>query len=156
MIIRKAELADQDIVLELLDQFRTDCIEQITGVPTESHSARDGGREIFETLLDRSDYCILLLVSPNSEAVGIITGYLCPMLRNGKVRSEVEEFFVKKEYRGHGNATILMDAFFAWSEENDAQKVNLESENELDRAHSFYKKYGFETKAQRFIKKINS
>ena len=74
MIIRKAKLEDKNSVLELLDQFRTDCIEQITGVPTESHSARDGGREIFETLLDRSDYCILLLVNPNAEVVGIITG----------------------------------------------------------------------------------
>lgn len=156
MIIRKAKLEDKNSVLELLDQFRTDCIEQITGVPTESHSARDGGREIFETLLDRSDYCILLLVNPNAEVVGIITGYLCPMLRNGKARSEVEEFFVKKEYRGHGNATMLMDAFVTWSEKNGAQKVNLESENELVRAHSFYKKYGFETKAQRFVRKLNN
>ena len=96
------------------------------------------------------------MINPDSKVVGILTGYLCPMLRNGKVRAEVEEFFVQKEYRGNGNAQKLMDAFFEWCKANNVQKVNLESENELKRAHSFYKNYGFETQAQRFVKKLIS
>lgn len=154
MVVRKAELTDKNIVLELLDKFREDCIEQISGKHSESRSAVTGGAKIFETLLSRPDYCIFLLVDPSSEIVGIITGYLCPMLRNGEVRAEVEEFFIKKENRGSGNAKMLMDAFFLWCKSHQVQKVNLESENGLDRAHSFYKKYGFETKAQRFVKKL--
>lgn len=47
-----------------------------------------------------------------------------------------------------------MDAFFEWCESNGAVKVNLESDNELERAHGFYKKYGFESKAKRFVKKL--
>lgn len=154
MIVRKAELVDKVAVLELLDEFRGDCMEQITGKPSLSNTARTGGALVFETLLSRSDYNILLLIDPSSGIVGIITGYLCPMLRGGKMRAEVEEFYVKKNSRGNGNAKMLMDAFFSWCKSHNVQKVNLESENGLDRAHSFYKKYGFETKAQRFIKKL--
>jgi GNAT superfamily N-acetyltransferase len=106
-------------------------------------------------LLLRTDYCILLLESEDSKIVGIITGYLCPMLRNGRVRAEIEEFFVQKENRGKGDAQRLMDGFFDWAKSHSAQKVNLESDNELQRAHSFYLKCGFETKAQRFVKKID-
>ena len=155
MIVRSAESSNKDTVLKLLDEFRVDCIEQISGKPAESHSAITGGVKVFETHLSRPDYCIFLLVDPNSEIVGIITGYLCPMLRNGEMRAEVEEFFIKKESRGNGNAKMLMDAFLLWCKSHRAQKVNLESENGLNRAHSFYKNYGFETKAQRFVKKLD-
>lgn len=94
------------------------------------------------------------MVDANQSVVGIITGYLCPMLRSGEMRAEVEEFFIKKEFRGKNNAKNLMDAFFSWCESKQVTKVNLESDNDLLRAHSFYKKYGFETKAQRFVKKL--
>ncbi|MBI5151618.1 MAG: GNAT family N-acetyltransferase [Candidatus Pacebacteria bacterium] len=156
MMIRHAKITDKEIVLKLLDEFRSDCAEQITGEYVESHTAREGGRLLYESLLSRNDYGIFLLVDLHSKVVGVITGYLCPMLRNGGVRAEVEEFFVQKEHRGNGNAKKLMDAFFAWCKMNQVRKVNLESENKLNRAHSFYKKYGFETKAQRFIKKLES
>jgi GNAT superfamily N-acetyltransferase len=154
MVARKAELSDRDAVLNLLDEFRADCIEQITGKPGESKSARTGGLKIFEKLLSRSDYCVLLLVDESSASVGIITGYLCPMLRNGEMRAEVEEFFIKKNYRGKDNAKLLMNAFITWCQSHNVKKVNLESEIGLIRAQAFYKKYGFETKAQRFIKKL--
>lgn len=154
MFIKKAELSDKNTIHNLLDEFRADCIEQITGKAGKSHSARRGGKKIFDTLIARTDYCILLLVDSDSKVAGVITGYLCPMLRNGEMRAEVEEFFVKKEYQGKNNAFMLMDAFISWCKSHNVKKVNLESENGLQRAHSFYNKYGFETKAQRYVKKL--
>lgn len=154
MNIRKAEHADKDVVLALLDEFRSDCIEQITGKPTESNTARTAGAKIFESLLSRSDYGILLLIDDSTEVVGIVTGYLCPMLRSGQMRAEVEEFFIKKHHRGKDNASLLMNAFFDWCKSHNVQKINLESDNQLERAHGFYKKYGFETTAKRFSKKV--
>jgi GNAT superfamily N-acetyltransferase len=156
MFVRRAKPTDKDAVLVMLDEFRADCIEQITGKPSGSHTAREGGTHIYESLLSRSDYCIFLLEDSISEIVGVLTGYLCPMLRSGEVRAEIEEFFVQKEFRGDGNAQKLMDAFFDWAKVHQALKVNLESDNELLRAHGFYKKYGFETKARRFVKNIDN
>lgn len=152
MIIRKATIDDKDIVLGLLDEFRADCLEQITGKPSESHTAKENGSSMYESCIARKDYCILLLEDTSKNIVGVITGYLCPMLRSGLLRAEVEEFFVKKEYRGDGNAIKLMDAFFTWCKKHSVQKVNLESDNKLHRAHGFYQKYGFETNAKRFVK----
>lgn len=155
MFVRRAKATDKEVVLAVLDEFRADCIEQITGKPSDSLSAREGGAQVYEALLSRSDYCIFLLENSTSKIVGVLTGYLCPMLRSGGVRAEIEEFFVQKEFRGDGNAQKLMDAFFDWAKVHQAQKVNLESDNELHRAHGFYKKYGFETNARRFVKKID-
>ena len=156
MTVRSATLQDKTTVLELLDEFRVDCIEQVTGKPGESHTARTGGSRIYDSLLARKDYCIFLLINTDSKPVGVITGYLCPMLRSGEMRAEVEEFFVKQEYRGSNNAKELMDAFFVWCRNQNVQKVNLESDNNLHRAHNFYRKYGFENNAQRFFKKLGS
>jgi len=156
MKTRNVNISDKEAVLKLLDDFRADCMEQIIGEPSESNSARTGGSQVYDALLSRNDYCAILLVDDDNKAVGIITGYLCPMLRNGGLRAEVEEFYIDKNHRGNGNANLLMDAFFEWCKQNKVQKVNLESENGLNRAHSFYKKYGFATKAQRFVKKVES
>lgn len=154
MQVVRAKLKDENVVLNLLDEFRADCGEQVTGKFTESNTARENGRLIYKSLLEREDYAIFLLVNSDKQVVGIITGYLCPMLRNGGVRAEVEEFFVQIGQRGNGSARLLMNAFFDWCKSKKAQKVNLESENELKRAHSFYKKYGFDSKAQRFVYKL--
>lgn len=153
--VRRAKLADKESVLHLLDQFREDCILQITGKSTKSDTAVTGGTKVYEQLLERADYAVFVLTDADDRVAGIITGYLCPMLRSGQYRAEVEEFFVIEQFRGDGNATKLMDAFFEWCQSQGVTKVNLESDNELSRAHGFYKKYGFETKAQRFVKKLS-
>lgn len=154
MKIKKATAADKTEVLHLLDEFRADCILQITGEEGHSDSAIKHGVNIYEELLGRRDYGIFVAVDEKNIIVGIITGYLCPMLRSGGYRAEIEEFFVKAGNRGQGVANELMDAFFDWCKKHGVTKVNLESDNELSRAHSFYKKYGFESKAQRFVKKL--
>lgn len=155
MEVRTAKKTDKIAILNLLDEFRADCIEQITGKEGFSNTAITGGINIYDSLLNKDDYYISVLVNDSDQVIGIITGYTCPMLRSGEVRAEVEEFFIKQEYRGSGNARKLMDSFFKWCKSKHVTKVNLESDNELVRAHSFYKKYGFETKAQRFVKKIH-
>lgn len=154
MKIRTANATDKTEVLRLLDEFRADCIFQITGEDGHSDSAIKQGVNIYEELLNRQDYGIFVAVDEENAIVGIITGYLCPMLRSGGYRAEIEEFFVKTEYRGQGIADELMDVFFDWCKNHGVMKINLESDNELSRAHGFYKKYGFETKAQRFVKKL--
>ncbi len=154
MQIRKAQLSEKKAVLKLLDEFRTDCIEQITGKTSLSNSAQKNGQNAYESLLKRDDYCIYILLDPDNNIVGIITGYLCPMLRSGNHRAEIEEFFVKREYRGNDNAKKLMDAFFNWCKSKNVTKVNLESDHHLHRAHGFYEKYGFESTAQRYVLKL--
>ncbi len=154
MQIRQATSTDKTEVLHLLDEFRADCIFQITGEEGRSDSAIKHGINIYEELLDRPDYGIFVAVDEENTIIGIITGYLCPMLRSGGYRAEIEEFFVKAGNRGQGVANELMDAFFDWCKKQGVTKVNLESDNELSRAHGFYKKYGFESKAQRFVKKL--
>lgn len=153
MTVRKATLKDKNAVLSMLDEFRADCITQITGNNGASNSAKTGGVTMYDSLLKRNDYCVLLLETQN-KIIGVITGYLCPMLRSGQVRAEIEEFYINPGFRGKGGAEKLMDAFFTWCKSKDVVKVNLESNNSLRRAYSFYEKYGFTQDSKRLVKKI--
>lgn len=154
MKISSATQQNMTEVLELLDEFREDCIFQITGEKSSSTSAVQNGSNLYNELLNREDYGIFVAIDEDNKISGIITGYLCPMLRSGEYRAEVEEFFVKTKYRGQNIAKDLMNTFFDWCSKKGVKKVNLESDNDLLRAHGFYTKYGFESKAKRFIKKI--
>lgn len=153
MIIRQVTFDDKNNVLKILDQFREECIFQITNTRQKSTSAVDGGVNIYDDLINNNNVAIFI-VEEDNKIKGIISGYLVPMLRNGKNRLEIEDFFVVPEMQGKGVATKLMEAMFAWAKEKGAVKVNLESDLGLKRAHCFYEKYGFTTDARRFVKKI--
>lgn len=154
MIIRKAELTDKVSIFQALDRFREDCIFQITGDIVESNYATNNIKtDYFEKYILNSNYICYLLFD-ETTLCGIITGYICPMLRIGKYRAEVEEFYIIPKYRGKDNANMLMDKFVSWAKDYGAVKVNLESDNEFIRAHGFYKNYRFVSKAKRFILEI--
>ena len=155
MNIINAKKEDKFVVLALLDEFMQDYEMQVFGKKNKQTNLRIDNEKMYESLIGNDGYCVLLIIDKKENAVGIITGYLCPMLRTGEMRAEVEEFYVKDEYRGTLVAKKLMDAFFRWCKIKDVKEVNLESNDNLRRAHSFYRKYGFEIKAKRFVKKLS-
>lgn len=153
IMVRKAELKDKEQILNILDEFREVCILQIFKRKEVSTTAKEVGNLILDKLILSSEY-IMFVAEEDGEIVGIITAYLVPMLRMGKDRVEVEEFYVKPRLQGKGVAKELMDAVVAWAKENKATKINLESDFGLDRGHHFYEKYGFKTEAKRFVLKL--
>ncbi len=152
-MVRKAELKDKEQILNILDEFREVCILQIFKRREVSTTAKMDGGLVFDKLILNNDY-VVFVVEEDGEIVGIITAYLVPMLRLGKYRVEVEEFFVQPKWQGKGVAKELMDAVVNWAKENIATKINLESDFGLDRGHHFYEKYGFKTEAKRFVLKL--
>ncbi len=155
MNIIKATKSHKNIVLKLLDDFRTECYKIIT--PEKNYistTAKDNGGPFFEKLAESANSAIFL-AEDNEHYLGIATVNAVPQFRYGRQIAEIEELFVYPEYQGKGVAIELVRAVEKWAKEHTITHIRLESGNELARAHGFYAKAGFRHYAKAYEKKIN-
>ena len=74
----------------------------------------------------------------NDNVVGTVA-----MISSSKNRFELAKMTVKKDYRGHGIANLLMDRCIQFAKDNLAKEVFLISNDSLKIARILYEKYGF-------------
>ena len=154
MTINKADKTHKQIVLKLLDDFRTECYKIIS--PEKKYvstTAQDNGSSLFEKMVD-SPTSAVFLAEENNKFIGIATVNSVPQFRYGRHIAEVEEFFVYPEYQGKGVAIELLHTVEKWAKEHTMSYIRLESGNELARAHGFYEKAGFRHYAKAYEKHI--
>ncbi|MFC2142944.1 GNAT family N-acetyltransferase [Candidatus Aenigmatarchaeota archaeon] len=152
--ILKADKTHKEVVLKLLDDFVTACIQVID--PEKgfiSTAAKESGSPVFDEVVDSTDGAIFLAKDENNY-VGIVTVYKIPQIRKGRCCAEIEEMYVVDEFQGKNVAEKLVDAVIKWAKENSIKCVRLESSNELKRAHGFYEKAGFKFYAKAYEKII--
>ena len=143
MKIIKADQSHADIVLTLLDQFKTQCKRLSSpGSDFVSTTAREQWASIFRELVD-SDKFVIYLALDGEKYIWIVTACLIPQMRNASCIVEIEDMFVLPQYQWSWAATQLMDAVVSWAKLKWAIAIRLESANELERAHGFYRKYWF-------------
>jgi len=143
MKIIKATIKDLEQVLILLDEFREACMDIIEPrVKHTSNTAKETGTKVYKEVMS-SEEGIIFLVEDKNKYVGILTAYLIPQIRRGTHCIEIEEMFVKDEYRRSGVAALLTDALCKWAKRKHVSTIRLESHNALIGAHSFYEKQGF-------------
>lgn len=154
MEIIKASAKHKEVVLKLLDEFRTACVSIIEpGKNYVSTSARDNGGELFDEVIFSKNSAIFLAIE-TKEYVGIVTVHKIPQIRKGKYCAEIEEMFVKDCFQGKGVAKLLIESVIDWVKSEGIGTLRLESSNELKRAHAFYEKVGFKNYGQAYQLKI--
>jgi GNAT superfamily N-acetyltransferase len=84
-----------------------------------------------------------------AEVSGILVGYLVGSIQTAESyrpiqRAELENMFVRQEYRGRGIGTALIKTFLSWSLEAGMPRVFVSSFASNTAAQGFYKKNGFE------------
>jgi len=143
MKIIKAGKQDKTEVLKLLDEFRTECLRIISPPDrTVFSTASESGESVFEQVINSTTSAIYLAISDN-EYIGILTIHKIPRIRRADFCAEIEEMYVKPAFQGKNVANDLMTAAIDWALENNIKTIRLESNNALERAHSFYEKTGF-------------
>ena len=143
MEIIKAGKKDKAVVLQLLDEFRTECLRIISpGETTVFTTAAEFGGFIFDQVVESNASAIFIAILHN-EPVGILTIYKIPRIRRADHCAEIEEMYVTPAYQGTKIANELLAASINWAKENNITTIRLESNNALKRAHSFYEKNGF-------------
>jgi len=154
MTINKADKTHKQIVLKLLDDFRTECHRIIN--PEKkivSTTAQENGGQLFEKMVD-SPTSAIFLAEDSGKYIGVATVNALPQFRYGRYIAEVEEMFVYPEHQGKGVAIELLNTVEKWAKEHTMSYIRLESGNELARAHGFYEKAGFRHYAKAYEKHI--
>lgn len=137
--VRQATPKDGSLVAQVLRDFVIEVKRLMDSELPPPNFQKSAG--LFKQLDPNNS--VVYLATGGDEAAGILTAHKIPRIRYGDFCLEVEELFVYPKYQGQGVATLLMDAAHNWAKENDVRLIKLLSGNELERAHSFYRKYGF-------------
>jgi ribosomal protein S18 acetylase RimI-like enzyme len=66
---------------------------------------------------------------------------------------EVDELFVRTEFRGHGLGRAMLEFVAAQAREVNAVMLRLETEPENNHARKFYGKHGFTELERRLMRK---
>ena len=143
MKIIKAGKKDKAVVLQLLDEFRTECLRIISpSDKTVFTTATESGQPVFDQVIENKTSAIFIATF-NNEPTGILTIHKIPRIRRADYYAEIEEMFVKPAFQGKNAANDLLAASINWAKENGITTIRLESDNALKRAHSFYEKNKF-------------
>lgn len=143
MKIIKAERKDKEVVLQLLDEFRTECLRIISPHDTRVFvTATELGQSIFDQIVESKASAIFIAFF-DTEAIGVLTIHKMPRLRKADYCAEIEEMYVKPKFQGQNVAKELLISAINWAEKNAIRTIRLETNNSLERAHSFYVKSGF-------------
>lgn len=153
--IRQASLKDQNIVLKILDDFRTACMSIIVPEAHQiSSTAKDSGAPVFNDVIKNPQHGAIFLAFDDEQSIGAISIYKIPQVRKGQYRGEIEEIFAAPEYQGKGIGKLLMEEAIRWAKQNNIGSIQLISNFHLLRAHSFYKKMGFIETSKSFERKL--
>lgn len=143
MKIIKAGEKDKAVVLQLLDEFRTECARIISPPDAKVFTtATEFGETIFDKVIESNASAIYIAID-NNEPIGVLTIHKIPRIRRADYCAEIEEMYVKSAFQGKNVADELLAASISWAKENNITTIRLESNNALKRAHSFYEKKGF-------------
>lgn len=88
---------------------------------------------------------VVFIVLKNEQPIG----YLCGgwlrsyTFRKEKMFSQLDNMYIKEEYRSHGIGNLLVKEFIKWSKEKGVDAIRVEAVYENTRAISFYKKHNF-------------
>lgn len=152
---KQATIEDKDLVLNILDDFRTVCRRIINPENKEvCTEAKQYGEPIFLEVVNNPKNGAVFLAFDNSKCIGAISIYRVPQIRRGVFRAEIEEMYAAPEYHGKGVGAMLMQRAEKWAMDNNIPTIQLISNFALKRAHSFYNKMGFIETSKSFEKKI--
>ncbi len=99
---------------------------------------------------------ILIVAESNKK----IVGYLCGGLQKRKPSrsraryAELENMYVKKEFRSRGIGAALIKVFIRWCRGRRIKYVSVITSSKNQRAHKFYRKAGFGIYEFQFLMKL--
>ena len=138
--IKKATLADEAIVLDLLQrQFDEHQIE------VEEATLKSA---ILEELKNEK-LGIFLIARKDERSVGFAAIVFTWTLEHGGIVAWLEELYVLPELRNDGIGTQLVDAVIAETTKLGCRAIDLEVEEEHKRAEHLYKRKGFHLLSRR-------
>lgn len=142
ILIRKATENDLEEVLEMADQLTAAGFPYDREVDLKSAHTPEGRMYYQEKILSASNTCFIAEI--NREIIGFALAEKkeVPPFRTVKV-AELNELFVKDQYRNKGIGKMLIDYFLNWAKKSGADKGTVSVYFMNERGIEFYKREGF-------------
>jgi len=141
ILIRKATKEDYASLMVLYNLF----------VGQDRYSKHTG--DSFNSVLTNSSNRIFV-AEDNSTLIGFITVSFRRVIRYPKPIAELDELFVKEEFRKKGIGKLLLDSVFKESKKRDCYRLYIESTYTHTTTHLFYKNNGFTEYGLHFYKNL--
>lgn len=143
MIIRRATNKDLPNIISLSLELMTYDI-QFDNSMDKNWPKSENAREFYEERIKKDDG-VIFVAEINADIAGCLIGCLIEPLcyRKVKTLAEIEEVFVLEKYRSSQVGSKLMEHFFAWAKEKQAERVRVVVSAANSRAIGLYKKLGF-------------
>lgn len=142
MLIRRANLIELEEILLLSDGLTISDLPFDKKVDINWAHTNNGKKYYEDKIKGISGVCFIAEIDNQIVGFAIAGKKEVPSYRLVKV-VEMENIFVKKEYRSNGVGKKLMEAFLNWAKELGVDKVAVNVFALNDGAISFYKREGF-------------
>jgi GNAT superfamily N-acetyltransferase len=131
IIIRPAEPGDISGMCALL--------EDLFSLESDFHPEAGKQRHALSLMIgDRSGNSFVLVAQSGAEIAGMATVQTLVSTAEGGRSGLVEDVVVKKEYRGCGIGTRLLDGIISWARQQHLRRLQLLADRSNQRALDFY------------------
>ncbi len=142
-IIRKATKKDVKTIQSLNNELCKYETENEFDVYKTDWSLTKQSEKYFKALIKKQ---FVMVAETEGSIVGYLAGSICVeqmySYYQGKT-AELENMFIKEEYRKFGIGSKLIDAFVTWCKNNDAKRILVTATIGNENAIKFYHKNGF-------------
>lgn len=143
--------ANNDDYLEFLPVYEKFLID----VDTSHPDLETKGETLFIEYINQPKNFIILALE-NDSVIGISEiGVKYRRFRDKTERIEVNSMYVLPEHQGKGIGSMIIDFIERFANQESIERIYLNSGNNTQAAHKFYKKNGYEQYGVAFKKKLS-
>lgn len=96
------------------------------------------------------------LAEHDGQPVGMVSCHIQPLLHHAALVSEIQEMYVRPEYRSRQVGKALMDHVTAFARGEGAIQIEVTSRATREQAHKFYQREGFERSHVKLVRYFRS
>lgn len=142
--IRKAKIEDLENIQKIGQLHFVEAKKESDSLYDIEWPFSEKGSEYYKkAIVDQDKNCFIAEI--DGDIIGFLNASSRTDMKYGEIKiAELDEIFVKPEYRSKGIGSKLVHEFLKWIKEIGAKRMMVQTFAASDKAINFYKKFGFQ------------